>query len=121
MTQQRAEEMSSEREELLPCPFCGGECAEVELVNEEYQWKRVLCWDCDATSRPRPTEAEAIAAWNRRAASLLHLPAETGAWTLEQIDVALYAAHREWDARNMASLSSLLEKHLRRPSEEQSE
>jgi len=34
-------------------------------------------------------------------------------WTLEEIDRALYAAHRRWDTRNMASLSSLLEAELR--------
>jgi hypothetical protein len=42
-------------------------------------------------------------------------PATSGereAYTLDEIDAALYAAHCEWDARNMASFSSLMVKHL---------
>ena len=33
-------------------------------------------------------------------------------WTLDEIDQALYAATREWDGKNMASLSTLMMKHL---------
>lgn len=34
-------------------------------------------------------------------------------WTAEQVDMALYGAQREWNADNMASLSSLMQKHLK--------
>lgn len=34
-------------------------------------------------------------------------------WTADEIDAALYDAHREWDERNMASLSDLMLKNLR--------
>lgn len=42
-------------------------------------------------------------------------------FTLEEIDVALYDAQREWDSKNMASLSDLMRKHLERDMSETSE
>ena len=53
--------------ELLPCPFCGGTNVAAVSAADDYgtfDWK-VYCGDCDAFHE---TEAEAIAAWNRRAA-----------------------------------------------------
>ncbi len=57
---------------LLPCPYCGatrgnalaiwkikGEGWRVGCINEECKMAKVL-------TKPYPTEAEAIAAWNRR-------------------------------------------------------
>ena len=35
-------------------------------------------------------------------------------YTLEEIDAALYDAHREWDASNMQSFSGLMVEHLRK-------
>ena len=49
-------------EELLKCPFCGGE-AELHsglLTN----W--VLCLQCGVETRAKLNKQEAIAAWNRR-------------------------------------------------------
>ena len=40
-------------------------------------------------------------------------------YTLEEIDAALYDAHRAWDAKNMRSLSDLMVERLRsHPTEE---
>lgn len=49
-------------EELKPCPFCGGE-AEIVMSGGD---RRVECKKCGARSDWYDTEAEAIAAWNRR-------------------------------------------------------
>ena len=49
-------------EKLKPCPFCGGE-AEIVMSGGD---RRVDCKKCGARSDWYDTEAEAIAAWNRR-------------------------------------------------------
>lgn len=49
-------------EELIKCPFCGGE-AEINGSNGTY-W--IDCNKCRAETGLSNTEAEAIAAWNRR-------------------------------------------------------
>lgn len=54
--------MNTENEELKPCPFCGGE-AEIVMSGGD---RRVDCKKCGARSDWYDTEAEAIAAWNRR-------------------------------------------------------
>lgn len=46
-------------EELKPCPFCGGEA--------EYEGLYCYCTRCGCRMEDDPDEAEAIAAWNRRA------------------------------------------------------
>ena len=49
---------------LLPCPFCGGE-ATIDNVGRKYQaWCKHCC--CIHMGEFYNTEAEAIAAWNRR-------------------------------------------------------
>lgn len=53
-------------EELLPCPFCGGE-AHISASSDGYG---VECWNrrcIDIQLEQIPTEAEAIEAWNTRA------------------------------------------------------
>jgi len=50
---------------------------------------------------------------SRRLETAHPAPATPERYTLDEIDTALYAAHREWDAKNMASFSSLMVKHLR--------
>ena len=60
----------SERE-LLPCPFCGSvDCRPRydDVAEEAFQpGHYVLCRGCGASGANVETEAEAIAAWNRRA------------------------------------------------------
>ena len=52
---------------LLPCPFCGGE-AETHEVTFPYHYWDVWCdGECFDHFCEKPTEAEAIEAWNTRA------------------------------------------------------
>lgn len=53
--------------ELLPCPFCGGEA---HITNFEVFGgvRYVICEDCGARMQ-KPTEQEAVTAWNTRATS----------------------------------------------------
>ena len=52
---------------LFPCPFCGGE-AETHEVGFPYHYWDVWCdGECFDHFCEKPTEAEAIAAWNSRA------------------------------------------------------
>lgn len=61
--------------ELLACPFCGGE-AHMSASSDGYG---VQCWNrrcIDMQMEEIPTEAEAIAAWNRRAERTCNLHGE---------------------------------------------
>lgn len=53
------------RDELLPCPFCGGEARIITAAGESW----VLCDECKATTEAHTSRQIAIAAWNRRAES----------------------------------------------------
>ena len=56
---------------LLCCPFCGGKAEQESFIvkvskfDSVKQWK-VSCNDCCASSFDDNSEAEAIAAWNKR-------------------------------------------------------
>lgn len=61
--------------ELLPCPFCGGEPDDCPQNSERPHPKRkgewcvyIWCDHCDARGSEKREPAEAIAAWNARAA-----------------------------------------------------
>ena len=45
-----------------PCPFCKSDQTEIDVSYGDDGW--VLCTNCGATGPVKPTEAEAIAAWN---------------------------------------------------------
>lgn len=57
--------------EVVPdrCPFCGGEadsvCGQYAGTGDDGRWW-CSCLDCEACSWHFATEAEAVAAWNRR-------------------------------------------------------
>ena len=51
-------------QEILPCPFCGGECKTTwRSRSDDLHWA-VTCYRCWYTASSRKTEAEAIAAHN---------------------------------------------------------
>ena len=54
-------------EELKRCPFCGGEAFlwDEREFHDHKGWF-AMCGDCDASGDTKPTQAEAIAAWNTR-------------------------------------------------------
>lgn len=58
-------------EELMKCPFCGGEARTIYAVNDINRWG-VMCKNCSATVEVEDnkgiedTEDNAIRAWNRR-------------------------------------------------------
>ena len=57
--------------ELLPCPFCGSEahvCLDYEETHTPHVQYVVQCFSCFVTTQQFDTEAEAIEAWNTRAA-----------------------------------------------------
>ena len=52
------------KQELLPCPFCGGEAKNQSTGYGDY---RVYCGKCEcSTVRWSSSKEKAIAAWNRR-------------------------------------------------------
>lgn len=58
--------------ELKPCPFCGGEAARLDFLdntrNKNVKGFRYFgCRKCCVVSFAGMTEAEAVEAWNRRA------------------------------------------------------
>lgn len=53
-------------DELKPCPFCGGEAQTDFIEGESYL---IECYVCRAETGIKDSEAEAIAAWNRRSTS----------------------------------------------------
>ena len=56
--------LEAEEEMPLACPFCGGEAKTVLLGVKEFA---VHCYGCSVETDAYTTEADAIAAWNRRA------------------------------------------------------
>lgn len=54
--------------ELLPCPFCGGKAfvsARLPYFGETFT-VAVACEDCNASSKHKIKEEDAIKAWNTR-------------------------------------------------------
>ena len=63
---------------LEPCPFCGGEAQYSEESRFHICW--VYCSGCGAASGYRNTEAEAIAAWNKRHVKTCHAESDLSEW-----------------------------------------
>lgn len=54
--------------ELKPCPFCGGEAEAYNCgpwLRDHFMWY-VKCSGCSSMTPNKPTEAEAVEAWNTR-------------------------------------------------------
>lgn len=84
--------------ELLPCPFCGSEYAQVRYIGGKWQEPSAFdsgyrgeCCDCGATTAAYGTEAEAIAAWNTRAVRMCDCIAE---YAKSPIDGKTIVLHR---------------------------
>lgn len=71
--------MTTDREALLPCPFCGGRA---EIQRGAYT-KYVLCLKCAVMGPNLAADDELIAAWNRRAA----LTAQGGEQSADTVSV----------------------------------
>lgn len=62
--------------ELLPCPFCGGEADTMTPEADDMRAATVMCMGCYCTGKECETEAQAIAAWNRRASQAAPAPSD---------------------------------------------
>lgn len=57
----------SEKNEPLPCPFCGGTDVR-EDHNMRNHFEEIFCDECGATVSVEGTHSDAVMGWNRRAA-----------------------------------------------------
>ena len=72
--------------ELLPCPFCGGEADTMTPEADDMRAATVMCMGCYCTGKECETEAQAIAAWNRRASQAAPAPSDALREALEECD-----------------------------------
>lgn len=88
-------EQSGKAGELRACPFCGDEPVVTKSSQEEW-W--VECDNCrdHTASVLRESEAEAIAAWNRRAE--VPVPRELLGWAIDSIRSFEETCVRHWGA-----------------------
>lgn len=85
-------------EELLPCPFCGVRpFADVQNGQQtpNGEVKFVWCEKCDSCGPERLSDAEAIAAWNRRTPALRALSAPEPVAYIEREVLAELGKHRD--------------------------
>ena len=63
-----------EKQEYLPCPFCGWEVVETKEIEEEIQPNCYVarCQNCQATSPKLDTVRQCKDAWNRRTPIVQH-------------------------------------------------
>lgn len=91
--------------DLKPCPFCGSDEITVgSFASAEFERHYVKCEECDCAAQGHDCEADAIAAWNRRAA-----PADKqgGGLSGEEVDWLV----REWFGRDAIVENGLYNVH----------
>jgi len=90
------------QDSLLPCPFCSS--TDVKPRNDDVAYlppatRYVLCRGCGASGANVETEAEAIAAWNRRAP-------DAALEALEKIDKFIEALKPSKPAKEMLAIQA---------------
>lgn len=72
-------------EQLKPCPFCGGEADIMTPEADNMKCATVMCMGCHVTGKEGESIAEAVEAWNARAA-MQPTPQEAAKVLLEWVD-----------------------------------
>lgn len=75
------EQHKSEREALLPCPFCGNESPSFERLGTHRQSCIVICGNCGARHESGDEDEKCGSSWNCRASMLRPIP-EVEGWRL---------------------------------------
>jgi hypothetical protein len=88
--------------ELLPCPFCGGD-AEPIRIGSHYQSAQIQCCNCGCLIESAGEGARSWDAWNRRAAAE---PADDLYALLVRRGYAQHEAHAIAFGEKLAALSS---------------
>jgi len=55
-----------DKEELLPCPFCGSNDIDSRFTLQADGNEGTGCMKCGASTEPKPTIKESVKAWNTR-------------------------------------------------------
>lgn len=107
-----------ERAALAPCPFCGGKAELRQTRSKVWPMLAAQCTSCCALVEGY-TEAEAIAAWNRRPspppASTEHVKAHLAINALRKPDAALAAVPNTVRQSIAEVIEELLTEYYRRP------
>ena len=94
--------------ELLPCPFCGGEADTMTPEADDMRAATVMCMGCYCTGKECETEAQAIAAWNRRASQAAPAPSDgLRGMLLDETKAEFDDFDRGWNAAIRAALAKI--------------
>jgi Lar family restriction alleviation protein len=96
----------SNTEQLLPCPFCGGEAVYFPQEYPDKTFHAVKCKNCYIVWEGHPTKSAAIEKWNTRAA--LSPPQAVDEKGIREADEELYPFKNENDRHH---LENVIAKH----------